>query len=262
MPLEEKRVAVQGIETKYCVAGSGFPVVILPGWGGSGESWRNFLKEIQNNTDFCFYVVDLPGFGQTQNPPRPWTVQDYVNFVKSFLEKASFSKCFLIGHSFGGRVAVKFSAEDQPKIKALILVAAAGLKHPESVKQKIGKVLVKIGKKALQIKYLNRHFNFFRTLLYKILREKDYVETSGTMRETFKNVIAEDLRPFLSQIQKPTLIVWGTKDRYVPLTDAFIFNEKINNSKLEILEGGGHGLHQEMPRRLGRIIFGFLKSQN
>ena len=112
---------------------------------------------------------------------------------------------------------------------------------------------------ATTLKILKRFKDSARNLFYIFLRHKDYIKANGTMRETIKKVLDEDLLPELSKIQTKTLIIWGDKDRMVPVKYAYIFKEKIENAKLEILPKIGHSPHLEAPENFSEIIINFLE---
>lgn len=254
----EKRVVVQGIHTTYKIVGQGQPVLILHGWGGSSDTWEKFLNQHVNTDQFSLISVDLPGFGKTADPPISWSVSDYVQFVRDFISILGLSDVVLVGHSFGGRISIKLTSQYPEKIRAVVLVAAAGIKHKKTLKQRISYVVAKQGKKVMQSSLLKPFEKHMRALLYKVIREKDYIQTKGVMRETFKKVISEDLTQYLSSIEIPSLIVWGTKDSYVPVSDAYLMHEKINGSLLEVIHGARHGIHREMPGRLYKLVSHFI----
>ncbi|MBU1167831.1 alpha/beta hydrolase [Patescibacteria group bacterium] len=256
--LKELRIQVQGLLVNYKTIGLGTPILILPGWGGSSETWKSFIDYFKASDKYQLIVLDLPGFGKSDDPPVAWSVSDYVNFVLDFTEKIDLERFVLVGHSFGGRVSIKLTARYQQKVEALVLVAAAGIKHKKSLKQRTGNLLAKQGKKIFSLPFFKKYFHFSRKALYKLLRERDYVKTRGNMKETFQRVVAEDLTPYLNDIKVPTLIIWGTKDRMTPVNDAYVMNDGISGSVLEVIEGGGHGLHKEMPKRLNNTILHFI----
>ena len=70
------------------------------------------------------------------------------------------------------------------------------------------------------------------------------------MRETYLNIINEDISGLFSQIKVPTVIIWGDKDDITPIADAYFINKEIKNSKLEILSGIGHRIRAEAPELL------------
>lgn len=254
----EKRIRVQGIPATYKTIGEGRPVLVLHGWGGSSDTWRKFLEQHSNDNQFQLIGLDLPGFGKTADPPVAWTVGDYMHFVIDFIKELGLQKVVLVGHSFGGRISIKLASRYPEMLEAIVLVAAAGIRHPKTAKQKASYILAKQGKKIMSSPALKKYEDVMRKLLYKVIREKDYVQTRGVMKETFKKVISEDLKGLLQDISVPTLIVWGTNDSYVPVSDARVMHEKIRGSVLEIIHGARHGIHRDMPGRLYKIITHFI----
>jgi len=90
-----------------------------------------------------------------------------------------------------------------------------------------------------------------RKAFYKfIIKKSDYPYVEGVMKETFKNVISEDLSQFTGFIRTPTVIIWGDKDKSTPIEDAYFLNNKIKNSKLIVISNMGHILNRECPEVL------------
>jgi len=224
-------------------------LIILHGWQSSKERWERIKNEIEKE-EIAVIIPDLPGFKKETELDETWNFNDYLEWLYNFsLNKERF---FLLGHSFGGRIAIKFTVKYPSKIKGLILVGSAGIKPKKNI---FLSIFVPIFKKFSFLP----GYSLFREFFYKyILKKTDYLETKGIMRETFKKIIKEDLRPYLSQIKTPTLIIWGQKDKITPLSDAYLMKEKIKDSKLEILENVGHTPHLEAPEKLSKIISGFL----
>lgn len=190
------------------------------------------------------FIPDLPGFGHEPPPKNPWTVSDYVDFILDYAQKHDLKKFVLIGHSFGGRIAIKLAAQYPEKIEKLILTGAAGIRFA-SLKERIKITLFLFGSKIFNFFFYLPPFNFMKTLsrkiLYYLLGAKDYVGLQNEIiKETFKKVINEDLIPNMRQIKVPTLLIWGEKDRVLPLYHAKIMEKEILGSKLEIIKDAGH----------------------
>ena len=153
-------------------------------------------------------------------------------------------KVILIGHSFGGMIAIKYAVKYPEKIDKLILTGAAGIKHKLTVKQKAFSILGKMGKSIFSLPVIKN----FKKPVYKIFskiaqhRKKDYYSASSRMKEIMKNVLAEDITNCLDKIKTPTLLVWGREDMTTPLADGEIMNEKIPNSELKIIDNANHSL--------------------
>lgn len=98
-------------------------------------------------------------------------------------------------------------------------------------------------------------YPLFKKAFYKyVIKRSDYPQTEGFLRETFLNVIKEDLSPYLSSIKIPTVLIWGDKDKATPLRDGKFMNGQIKNSKLEIIPGANHFLNNNHPEELSKII--------
>lgn len=255
--IEEKEILINNLKANYKIAGEGPAILVLHGWGGSSDSW---IKVIQILTKEGLKVIcpDFPGFGKSKTPLEPWSIDDYIKWVVDFANSQNLEDFFIISHSFGGRVAIKFVANYPERVKGLILCASAGIKPKPGLKTKIIFRLSKIGNAIFTPKYLVRFKDGTRNLFYVFLRHKDYVKANGTMKETIKKVLEEDLLPDLSKIKTKTLIIWGKNDKMVPLKYAYFFKENIENSKLEIIPKVGHSPHLEVPEKLSEIILKFI----
>jgi pimeloyl-ACP methyl ester carboxylesterase len=92
------------------------------------------------------------------------------------------------------------------------------------------------------------------------LRQKDYTKVKGVMKESLKKILAEDLKPELSKIKADTLLLWGEKDKAVPLKDAYLMRESISQSILKIIPKASHTPNLEFPEKLAQIVAQFIKS--
>lgn len=254
--IEEKEISILGLKTNYKIGGKGFPLLILHGWNGSSDSWRKVIENLDN--DFQVICPDFPGFGKSETPKIAWNLDDFVNWLRNLVDFLNLEKFFLLGHSFGGRVAIKFSICFQEKVKALILANSAGIKQNLDFKGWIIFQLSKIGNVLFSPKILFRFKDWARNFFYQIFRIKDWAKAKGVMRETMKKVIEEDLLSELEKIKIKTLIIWGEKDKIIPLKYANIFREKIKNSDLKILSKTHHSPHLEKPEILAKVIRNFL----
>jgi pimeloyl-ACP methyl ester carboxylesterase len=255
--MKELKVLVKGLEINYKISGKGKPLLILHGWNGCSDSWVK-VQKLLSNKGFRVIVPDHPGFGKSKTPSAPWGVSEYSNYVLNFIEKIKLQNFFVLGHSFGGAIAIKLAANHPEKINGLILCDSLGIKPKIDFFSK--PFLITLIKNALLTpKHLIRFLDWAVNLFYVSSRHKDYPKAEDTMKETIKKILDEDLLPDLSGIIVRTLIVWGGDDRIVPLRCALIFNEVIEDSELEVLPKIGHSLHLEAPEKLAEIVWRFLK---
>ncbi|MDP2930325.1 MAG: alpha/beta hydrolase [bacterium] len=231
-------------------------ILILHGWGRGNFSWQK-TKQILEKNSFLVFVPDLPGFGQEPPPEKPWAIDDYLEWMNKYINKNGLTEFFLLGHSFGGRLAIKLAVRYPEKLKGLILVSAAGLESEKSIQEISVSILAPYFKK---LSFLPG-YQLFRKLFYRfILKKTDYLRAKGIMKEVFKKVIREDLGLVLEKIFTPTLIIWGDNDKTLPLSEGQMMNRKIKNSQLEIMKGIDHTPQIEAPELLAQKIIEFIKA--
>lgn len=252
--MKEEKILIDGVEINFKIDGEGKPFLILHGWGKGSDSWIEVQKLISGQ-GYQVIIPDFPGFGKSQPSQKAWGVDDYVEWLKDFTISLGIEKFFLLGHSFGGRVAIKFAAKYPEKILNLILYEAAGIKH-KTPSLLIFFLISKVGNIFSFLPF----YSSFRKIFYRyIVRKKDYLEAKGAMKDTFSKVIGENLIPYLPKISMPTLIIWGAKDRITPLADANLMKKEIPNSELQVIPEMGHAFHHQNPEKLTQAILQYLK---
>lgn len=240
---------INGIKTNYQVFGEGRPFLILHGWGSNSERWQK-VGELLAEKGLKVIIPDMPGFGKSEKPKTPWNFNNYVSWAEEFTKTLNLESFSLLGHSFGGAIAVKVAVDAPQKTNRLFLVASACIRKRTVLK----KVLAKISKVVKVFSFLP-YYLLVRKAFYKfIIRKSDYVYTEGIMKETYLKAISEDLSCHLSFIKAPTIIIWGDKDESTPVEDAHFINKKIRNSKLIIIPGADHNLNQKAPEILAEKI--------
>lgn len=232
-------------------------LLIIPGWGGTIQSWQKFSDLAKN--DFQVICLELPCFGAEPCPDEVWGVEDYAKFIAKKIKDLNLIKPVLLGHSFGGQVAAYLGAHEPQLISRLILSGAAAIRPERSFKRTVFGAIAKVGKIFFSLPLINKFSAPAQKLLYKLAGSPDYGTTSGVQREIFKKITRQDLTEKLKDINIPTLIIWGTLDSYVGLKIGKKIASLIPNSRLEIIEGGKHGLHLQMPEKLYSIVKNFLE---
>ncbi|HBU06485.1 MAG TPA: hypothetical protein DEB09_00200 [Candidatus Magasanikbacteria bacterium] len=266
-------------------------LIILPGWGGNKATWNEFAELASN--DFDIQIIELPCFGDEPCPDKVWGVEDYVEFVKNKIEsllhpernegelvsrsevegshffvykqgdsstplRSAQNDVVLLGHSFGGQVATVFASKYPDMIDKLILTAPAVFRPKKTFRRVIFNAGAKFGKLIFKIPWIEKGSLWAEDIFHKAIGAKDYHDTSGIKREIFKNIIRQDRGEEANKITVPTLIVWGTMDGYLPVSDAYKLNKLIKNSKLEIIKNARHGLHLQTKEKLLEIIKNFV----
>jgi len=234
---------------------------ILHGWGSSSERWTGVIERL-SGAGYDVLAPDLPGFGQSPPPSVPWNVEEYAAWASQFLQSLDVQPLLMIGHSFGGRVAIRLLQQNPSVSRGLVLCASSGLKHPKTLKQQAAYLAAKAGNFIFSLPGLSALRNLARRTLYRSIGEYDYYRTDGIMRETFQLVNEHDLAPGLETFAHPTLILWGDQDKTTPLADAHRFHALIPHSRLEILPGAAHRLPHERTEEFCEWVVGFAEEMN
>lgn len=189
--------------------------------------------------------MDFYGFGETPHPNYPLSLEDYADSIKEIIRHYQMQDAVLIGHSFGGRVAILLSAE-YTHISGLVLVDSAGIRP----------------RRKLSWYYKVYKYKLLKALGIRNIKagSEDYNRLSGAMKETFVRVVNRDLTPELNKIVVPTLIIWGEKDNETPLYMAKKLNKHIKASRLNILEGAGHYSYLDNFNQFVGLIKEFIES--
>lgn len=247
---------IQDSKIFFNAFGQGQPLILLHGWGVDSQIWEPTIPDLSSS--FQVITFDFPGFGQSDLPAQTWSLDDYAEILKKIIEELKLKNPILLGHSFGGRVAIKFSTTHPQEIKKLILVSSAGIKPKQGISWWSFFLTAKACKLIFKIPPLSFFFPKVRRFLYQATKRTDYLN-SGQMKETFLKVAKEDLTPLLTNIPVPTLIVWGEKDQELPLKFAQILLDQIPKAELHLLKNSGHFPFLDEPQKFTQIIKDFLK---
>jgi len=246
---------VNDLDTHFTFCGEGEPVVLLHGWGTSAESLCGIAKALEDK--FRVFAIDLPGFGWTPPPPAAWGTREYAAHVEAFMESSGIPTANLIGHSFGGRIALALAAQSPHGVRRLVLVASAGIRANLRPRYYLKIGAAKLAKLVFSSPIWGRLGERILSTVHRRVGSRDY-RNAGQMRRTLVRVVNEDLRGILSSVQAPTLIIWGDRDLEVSRSSMEIIARGIRGSQLEIMEGAGHFPFVDMPERFGKLVRDFL----
>jgi pimeloyl-ACP methyl ester carboxylesterase len=253
LALPTQLTTVLGLRTRYIVLGEGPPVLVLHGWGASIEAVYPIVTGLAPVA--TVYALDLPGFGQSEVPPTPWGVEEYQAFVATFMDAFAIEAPTIVGHSNGGRIAIRMASTEPARASRLVLVDSAGIRPKRTLGwyRRVG--MAKVGKYAARL--LGSPGERLRARLVGRAASADYL-AAGAMRPTLVRLVNADLRPCLPAIAAPTLLVWGSRDADTPLSAAREMERLIPDAGLVVLEGAGHFSYLDQPARFVRIVSHFI----
>lgn len=250
---------VNGIKINYEQKGKGELIVLLHGWGSNIKLFANLIELLSKK--YMVVAMDMPGFGESEEPPSAWCVDDYAKFVIDFLSDYDTKKVMLLGHSFGGRVIIKLnSRNDLPfEITKVILVDSAGILPPKSNKKSFRTYYYKAGKAILSTGIAQKIAPDALENFRKKMGSADYAAASPLMRQVLVKTVNEDLEPLLPNIKCPTLLVWGVNDTATPLSDGEKMEKLIPDAGLVKLENAGHYSFLEQQYTFNKVMCSFMK---
>lgn len=240
----------------YTVKGQGNKnIILLHGWGGSMESLQGLQDELAKTNTYRVYNIELPGFGESSiSKGKVLTLDDYVSSLDIFMESNNINKPILVGHSFGGKVALAYTLKKENKVQNLILVNSSGLKPKNTLKKVVLIVPTKTFGLLFSLPVLNKVKSPIRSIYYRfVVRERDYLR-SKELQETLKNVLKVNLDDQIGKINVDTLLIWGENDSYTPLWMGERFSKLLPNARLEVIQGAKHNLPLVNPQIVSSMI--------
>ncbi len=249
--LIEKQVDLDDCTISYWAGGltsNSAPILFLPGWAVSIETYLESLKALSQQ----YYVLapDLPGFCKSTSPKTLQDYDDYANCLISFLKKLKIGKVHVIGHSIGGAIAITIAASMSSMVSSIILVDSTGIplgSLPEVILRRSIEMPAQIG--SIKFKALSKMFQ--SSLYNNVFKTRNVIQTAWLSLE-------KDLKPLLSKIESPSLVLWGEHDLFTPLKLGRQLAQGIKGSRLIVVEGEYHEWSMFRPEKFAPIIFNFI----
>lgn len=215
----------------------GNALVFLHGWGQNIQMMKVVAEKFPKEN---VIIIDLPGHGKSEMPKEVWTLDDFTNMLHELLNHLKIDCPTLIGHSFGGKIALIYAS--RYKVKKLVLFGS-----PFKVKKNPNSLKVKILKKAKKLPGMKK----IAEIAKKHIGSEDYKNASPIMRDILVKHVNTDITEDVKKITCPTLIIWGDKDQAVPIEDAYELESLIKDSAVIKYDGCTHYAYLE---RLGTTI--------
>ena len=216
----------------------------MHGYLSNKESFYYQIKFLSQY--FKVTAPDIVGFGKSSPIERPYSVDDYCNWLESFIKKCRLENPHILAHSFGARVALKYLGARGGTADKLIITGGAGIVKPRSPRY------------MRRVKAYRRIKKVFPRFAEKHFGSAEYRTLSPLMKESYKLIVNEDLKDCAANIKNKTLLVYGREDTVTPPSEeGETFNNLIVGSRLLVLDGG-HFCFSENPDKFNETIFKFL----
>lgn len=222
-------------------------LVFLHGWGQNIEMMMPIAKPFIKRNNVL--LIDLPGFGLSDEPKDVWEINDYADMVNSLIKELKITSPILIGHSFGGKISLCYASKY--KTRKLVLLASPYKKSikKDTLKVKIFKFLRKIPCLGWLVNWAKKHVG-----------STDYRNASDMMRKILVRHVNLDLTEEAKKIDCPTLLIWGTNDADASYNDAVELEKIISNCGLVTYEGCSHYAYLERLSQTINVLNSFIGS--
>jgi pimeloyl-ACP methyl ester carboxylesterase len=277
--LEPQAITIDGNRVVYRLAGAGPLLLLVHGMAGSSETWKHVMPALAER--FTVLAPDLLGQGQSDKPRGDYSLGAQANMLRDLLDALGHERATVIGQSLGGGVAMQFAHQFPERCERLVLVNSGGLGREvtfylrmltvpgfESVfplfctprlrdaGNRVAALLGRAGVRSTPAReevwrsYASLADPASRRAFFRSLR--DVIDLGGQA--------VSALGRLHRAAELPTLIVWGARDPFIPVSHAFVAHDAIPGSRLEIFGGVGHYPHCEAPGRFVEVLLDFIAS--
>ncbi|MCW2527613.1 MAG: Soluble epoxide hydrolase [Pseudonocardiales bacterium] len=277
--VEEHSRVIHGYKRGYRIAGSGPPVLLIHGIGDDSSTWEPVMAQLARR--HLVIAPDLLGHGKSDRPRADYSVAAYANGMRDLLGVLGIDRVSLVGHSLGGGVAMQFAYQFPERTERLVLVGAGGVgRQVNPMLRAVSAPGVNLLLSGLRLPLVQKEV----ALAMKIVSRLDaglggdtpdllrvieklpdararsaFIRTLRAVVDWRGQVVTMLDRCYLTQ-GMPTLLVWGSRDRVLPVSHALRAHAAMPGSRLEIFEGAGHFPFHSDPARFVALIEDFLKS--
>lgn len=238
-------IKIQDVKINYIQYGKGKDILLLHGWGQNIEMMKPIGDSMSKH--YRVIIVDLPGFGQSEEPDYVWTVYDYTKCINNLLKDLKISNPIMVGHSFGGKISLVYAS--LYKTKKLVTFGSPFDKEILNLSLK-----TKILKSLKKVPVINKLEGFAK----KHIGSSDYRNASQMMRNILVDTVNLDISDNVKKINCPTLLIWGTNDEAVPLEKAYQLESMIKDAAVIEYEGCTHYAYLERIDQTINILNNFL----
>jgi 2-hydroxy-6-oxonona-2,4-dienedioate hydrolase len=276
--VEERKIEVEGLPTRYLTAGGGSPLLLLHGVGDNAFDWQWVMLTLAHT--YQVYALDLPGSGGSAKPLPDYSPAFFTRFAAAFLDALRVERAAVVGNSLGSLVGLRLALSDPERVAALGLVSSGGLGREFTYalrslalpgyaklavawgKRRPGALQRALGRSALLFARPWRVRREWIKEQYRLARLPGFLEAQlATVRaQVGVRGQREVLVDRLSHLKVPTLVVWGARDRVLPYSQGREAAACLPEGTLELVPDCGHAPHVEQPERfvsgLGEFLSG------
>jgi pimeloyl-ACP methyl ester carboxylesterase len=268
------RQTIDGVELHWSERGAGSNVVVLHGLSDSERSWWPVMAELAK--DHRVFGLDLPGCGLSGRPDASYRLDWQTRMVAAWLDRVGVTSCDVVGHSYGGGIAMWLLLHRAAAVRRLALVAPGGLGREVALELRLASLPFFtercgqpwMGAVTRLLLSLNGH-SVTPAERAQLLRFNTLPGTARAFARTVRDVIGwrGQTRQFLDRVADvralpPIALFWGENDRIIPIRQGEELAASVEHCSLRRFPGAGHFLHWEQPRELAGALLDYLAAPN
>lgn len=262
-----------GWQIHYTVQGEGPPVVLIHGFLDSHKTWRRNVHALAQT--HRVYAIDVLGFGSSERVRAPiYTLKQQSGFLREFFEFHNIAQAAVIGHSMGGALALQFAYDFPASVHKVVLIAPATYLYNRFPRNGLNRVPRRVSRGVLGL-YEIMQGDHSNPVLFAYGDPGRITEDAKVIRNQMMRVQGQhdalismsrsgreaDVPRELRRVTVPTLVIWGKRDRVVPVSDAAKHLRDLPNARLEIIDSAGHLPHEEEPEIVNNLVQAFLNHE-
>lgn len=276
---EVQFVTLHGHRRAFVKVGSGPTVLLLHGLGCDHTTWEPVIDALARH--YTVIAPDLLGHGKSAKPRADYSVGGYANGMRDLITVLGIDKVTVVGHSFGGGVAMQFAYQFPERTERMILVASGGLGPEVSAAirsvstpgfhQIMGLLTLpgirhvgKAGLKALSHTGLKATHDLDEVAqIYDSFRDP-YARAAirrvvSAVVDWKGQIVTMGDRAYLTE-GMPMAVIWGRDDRVIPVRHASNAAALAPKARVEVIPGAGHFPHKDHPQRFAKVVHEFIRS--
>ncbi|HLX41247.1 MAG TPA: alpha/beta hydrolase [Ktedonobacteraceae bacterium] len=230
----------------YRVVGTGPPLVLIHGYGVSGQIWNRCIPYLAQTRQL--YIIDLPGHGHSEFSGA-WRLREIAPLLAQWLRILALPPVALLGHSMGGAIAAHLAAHAPERIAQLVLVNAACLPFADTLPVIIGRTAHSMVQRGAG--------NYSLTMLGDMLKPR-----LRLLWQAAQEMHSSDFRAELAWLTLPTLIIWGERDVLLPLTSGKALAKMVPHATFVTMPESGHRPPISQPVEFSKLVLDFLSEQH
>jgi pimeloyl-ACP methyl ester carboxylesterase len=221
-------------------------LILVHGLSGSSRWWARNIPDLAER--YRVFIPDLIGFGRSPRPRgRLPSIGHLANVLGEWIRRVGRPEAHVVGHSMGGQLAIHLAAEHPDQVTRLVLVDAAGIPRPITPR-----TVVRFAREIAPV------WRWGDLSFVPVIVSDAWTAGPRTLLQAIGHILSDDVRPLLPRIVAPTLVLWGERDSWVPLSHGDEMHQLIPGSRFSVLRRAAHNPMVDRPSDFNRIVLDFL----